>query len=316
MGLETGTYINSLNSANPLGTDAKSAGDDHLRLIKSTVKATFPNLTGAVTTTQTELNHVAGVTSAIQTQFSGKQPLHDNLTAEAGLTGAADKLAYYTGVGAKALTSFLAWGRSFLAAADVAAARTVLGLDTVSQAEAEAGTATTERSWTAQRVRQAAVRSFPNKVISYTGAGGVVSEGAALNCTTQMPYSNAPPTDTQGDPILDVTITPSRIGAVIEVECFLCVGNIHPSAGLILVAALFKDSDVNAIASGTTTLTQTWDGNILIHKRITAASVTPITFKVRGGPYLSGGYPMGINHTYNGTYGGTRISYIKAEEVA
>lgn len=56
MGLETGTFINSLNSANPLGTDPKSAGDDHLRLIKATVKATFPNLTGAMTKTQTELN--------------------------------------------------------------------------------------------------------------------------------------------------------------------------------------------------------------------------------------------------------------------
>lgn len=70
MGLETGTYISDLNSANPTSTDAKSEGDDHLRLIKSTVKATFPNLTGAVTPTQTELNRVAGVTSAIQTQIN------------------------------------------------------------------------------------------------------------------------------------------------------------------------------------------------------------------------------------------------------
>jgi len=58
MGLETGTYISDLNSANPLGTDLKSAGDDHLRLIKSTILATFPNITGAVTSTHTELNYV------------------------------------------------------------------------------------------------------------------------------------------------------------------------------------------------------------------------------------------------------------------
>jgi len=47
MGLETGTYIDDLDSANPLGTDAKSKGDDHIRLIKSLIKATFPGMAGA-----------------------------------------------------------------------------------------------------------------------------------------------------------------------------------------------------------------------------------------------------------------------------
>lgn len=95
MGLETGTYIDSLVVTNPLGTDAKSAGDDHLRLIKSTLKATFPNITGAVTPTHTELNYLDGVTSPIQTQLDAaqteldtaqteldtKQPLNPTLTA-------------------------------------------------------------------------------------------------------------------------------------------------------------------------------------------------------------------------------------------
>ena len=63
MGLETGTYIDSLNSSNPTATDAVSEDDDHLRLIKSTVKATFPNLSNAVTSTHTELNLLDGVTA-------------------------------------------------------------------------------------------------------------------------------------------------------------------------------------------------------------------------------------------------------------
>ena len=63
MGLETGTYIDSLNSSNPTAGDAVSEGDDHLRLIKSTVKATFPNLSGACTSTQAELNLLDGVTA-------------------------------------------------------------------------------------------------------------------------------------------------------------------------------------------------------------------------------------------------------------
>lgn len=63
MGLETGTYIDSLNSSNPTASDAVSQGDDHLRLIKSTVKATFPNISNAVTATHTELNLLDGVTA-------------------------------------------------------------------------------------------------------------------------------------------------------------------------------------------------------------------------------------------------------------
>lgn len=75
MGLETGTYISDLVATNPVSADPKSQGDDHIRLIKSTVQATFPNITGAVTPTHTELNYVDGVTSPIQTQLDLKAPL-------------------------------------------------------------------------------------------------------------------------------------------------------------------------------------------------------------------------------------------------
>jgi hypothetical protein len=63
MGLETGTYISDLNSSNPVAGDPVNEGDDHLRLIKSTVKATFPSVSGAVSSTHTELNLLDGVTA-------------------------------------------------------------------------------------------------------------------------------------------------------------------------------------------------------------------------------------------------------------
>lgn len=87
MALETGTYISDLNAINPANTDGVTQADDHLRLLKSTIKATFPAVTGAVLPTHTELNYVDGVTSAIQTQLDGKQPLDADLTAIAGLVG-------------------------------------------------------------------------------------------------------------------------------------------------------------------------------------------------------------------------------------
>ena len=84
MGLETGTYIDSLNSANPAATDALSQADEHLRLLKSTVKATFPSVTGAITGTHTAINaKVAEPVSAITSD--GSAP---SLNTAAGVTAA------------------------------------------------------------------------------------------------------------------------------------------------------------------------------------------------------------------------------------
>ena len=70
MSLESASYVNGLVSTNPLAGDPRSEGDDHLRLIKAVLKATFPNLSGALTPTHTELNFVGGATSNIQTQLN------------------------------------------------------------------------------------------------------------------------------------------------------------------------------------------------------------------------------------------------------
>jgi hypothetical protein len=100
MALESGTYINSLNASNPASTDGLGQADDHLRLIKGAIKNTLPNITGAIsanqaelnvldgttvttaelnkldglTATTAELNYTDGVTSNIQTQLNSKAP--------------------------------------------------------------------------------------------------------------------------------------------------------------------------------------------------------------------------------------------------
>lgn len=61
MTIETATYISQLDATYPASGDAKSEGDNHLRLIKSAVKATWPNLTATpVTPTSADLNTIAG----------------------------------------------------------------------------------------------------------------------------------------------------------------------------------------------------------------------------------------------------------------
>lgn len=65
MALETGTYIDDLNVNNPASTDGLGQADDHMRLIKSTIKNTFPNISNAVNATHTELNKMDGGTSRV-----------------------------------------------------------------------------------------------------------------------------------------------------------------------------------------------------------------------------------------------------------
>ena len=61
MGLESASYPNQLVATNPTGSDQKSTADDHIRLLKSVIQTTFPNITGAITAAQADLNKV-GVT--------------------------------------------------------------------------------------------------------------------------------------------------------------------------------------------------------------------------------------------------------------
>jgi hypothetical protein len=62
MGIEADTgYINSLDKTWPLATDDRNTADNHLRLIKSVLKNTFPNLDGVVNCTPDELNLLEGV---------------------------------------------------------------------------------------------------------------------------------------------------------------------------------------------------------------------------------------------------------------
>jgi microcystin-dependent protein len=60
MPLESGTVISDLVVTNPAHTDGLNQADAHMRLLKNTIKTTFPNITGAVTATQAQLNGLAG----------------------------------------------------------------------------------------------------------------------------------------------------------------------------------------------------------------------------------------------------------------
>lgn len=88
MALESGTYIDSLVSTNPAATDGLAQADDHMRLIKATILASFPNIAGAMTATHTVLNGLDARVTAIENgvHAQGTKMLFQQSTAPTGWT--------------------------------------------------------------------------------------------------------------------------------------------------------------------------------------------------------------------------------------
>jgi len=84
MSIESATYLHQLVSTNPGGTDQRSTADDHIRLIKATLLATFPNLVGEMSASAGDLNALVDIdtTTSVQGQL-------DALSARADLISAS-----------------------------------------------------------------------------------------------------------------------------------------------------------------------------------------------------------------------------------
>lgn len=65
MTVETATFLAQLQAAYPADGDTVEEGDNHIRLIKAVLQATFPNFNAAVTATPAELNYLDGVAANI-----------------------------------------------------------------------------------------------------------------------------------------------------------------------------------------------------------------------------------------------------------
>lgn len=75
MPIESGTTIQQLDNLWPLVSDFIQEGDDHLRLLKNVLKSQFPGVGGngfdiPIIATEVEINHLDGVSSNIQQQFT------------------------------------------------------------------------------------------------------------------------------------------------------------------------------------------------------------------------------------------------------
>ena len=132
-------------------------------------------------------NRTAYLKQAVEGLSNGKQPLDGTLTAIAALVGAADRLAYFTGNDALALTAFTAFARTLLAAADAAAMRTTLGLGTIATLAADTdGTLATASD--TRVATQTAVKTYVDLLFAANDA--MVFKGV-IDCTTSPNYPAA-----------------------------------------------------------------------------------------------------------------------------
>lgn len=123
-------------------TDAEAlAGTDPLRYVTPTglsaainaLVAGAPGLLNTLDEIAAALGDDPNFASTITTSLAGKQPLDATLSAIATQVTAANKIIYATGVDTFAVADFSAFGRTLVASADAAAART--SLDVFSKTE-------------------------------------------------------------------------------------------------------------------------------------------------------------------------------------
>jgi hypothetical protein len=105
---------------------------------------------------------VQSAQSRKQTLTQLRASIGANIVALFGLTGAADTLSYFTGVGTMAVTSLTAVARTFLAATTQAAARTSI----LAAASGTNSDITTLAGVTS--ITSAMVSTLPNRVAQYT----------------------------------------------------------------------------------------------------------------------------------------------------
>ena len=116
MALESATYISDLNAANPAATDGLAQADDHFRLIKGAVKATFPNVTGAISATHTALDAAATFAGAITASVAEINVL-DNMSATTAQLNSTALIGTLPVVGSLSRGSIVAGNASSVATA-------------------------------------------------------------------------------------------------------------------------------------------------------------------------------------------------------
>lgn len=130
--------------------------------------------------------------------------------------------------------------------------------------------------------------------------------------TTTIPLDDTIPQNTEGDEYMTLAFTPISASNTLVIEATVILGS---GGGGHAIAALFKDSDANALAAGA----QISGGGgtaatVKITHTMTAGTTSAITFRIRGGHSVAG------TTSFNGIsgariFGGVASSSIVIREV-
>ncbi len=88
MALESASYIDGLVTTNPTGSDSISQGDDHIRLIKTVLKNSLPNVTTATTPLVSVTHAILSNSSTLRSDTyvdTGWSITHDKVSATSTL---------------------------------------------------------------------------------------------------------------------------------------------------------------------------------------------------------------------------------------
>lgn len=139
-----------------------------------------------------DVNDTTQVLVALQKIFAGNS---DTLGALAGLTGAADKLPYFTGPKAAALTALTAFAREILAQTDAAGVRSKMGLG--SAASKDVGTGADQipgmSAWTGSFGASEAAGTWykmPNGIIVQEGIATPTSSSGPVSVPLPIPFTS------------------------------------------------------------------------------------------------------------------------------
>jgi len=139
-----------------------------------------------------------------------------------------------------------------------------------------------------------------------------VQSGAVATGTTQMPYDDTIPQNTEGSEFMTLAITPTNASNKLLIEV---VVNCTNSSAVAQSVALFQDSTANALAAVSIIVeTANRIKNVKFSHYMAAGTTSATTFKIRSGGNVSG------TTTFNGAlgrrFGGVIASSITITEIA
>lgn len=286
MGLETGSYISALVATNPVAaTDNVSQGDDHIRFIKAKLLETFANVTGAVTSSHTELNLVAGATGGLATlsvSFAALQTLVGQMATLSASVTSAD-------ITGSIRTPVLQTQGGFTAGTFTAATVIVNSKGIVTGV-------------TAGSVSNSVVVQVVNS-----------NTGAVATGTTLVPNDDTIPQNTEGDEYLTASITPTSATNKLLIQCVIQLAT--SAAGEMMICALFQDTTANSLAAEMQYAPSSGQPRpFVITHYMTAGTTSATTFKIRAGNTTTG--TMTINGVAGARkLGGVMISSITITEI-